>query len=1023
MHIEFIPTQPLHTQQAPPPPDSDSDGSGFSGFSGLSGLSGLSRHTRGARSPRSTGSGSGSAGLVTGHLGVTPAAVAGLVRVRVDPAFSSKHPRILTRPVLEVRLKGSVRTSSGPSASFLRQTPLNSLAWIDKTIINERLSFADPLDLGLRRDASGALNVLLPGTYEVPFRFPLPNILPPSFKGFDGRVSYVLSAKIYFKERSPNGGIQYFDKLATEQVLVRRYNAEHIINASESLDLRASSPVPQYPYDPHPSDESDSSNAHASNRRISQIMTRVASSSSSRRPSQMSMELNPANLSPPAQPASPTAGPSAIIEDVSSSSSNSQSGMLLPPLSLTRTLTGEVDVISDNFTEPATFSNLDSEDPVRYHIIVPSRSFGPDDPIVVNVHVSKVPDGFEVHHIDVIVRAEVTSKTVKGGTKLTSQIIMKHRDVPENAGSFWNRKININSSKLFRNHSYETVNISTLDSTSPNGNGSDGASAGTRDGSGNTTTDESSSEGVVTGPRELPPRFDAIHSEFTIPRNFSSYPIVNRRNMLIDAMNVASGGGGDVNANGTVTEGTLGVGMTREAGGQPSSSSAAPMALDSGISAGNSSVFQPWTLTEERPRSPSMRRAQSIDGAGVAGSLRSPTPSLLGALPTFIRARSSRATEITESPEHELSQARNSADINVENDIEGEDDTSESDARPASLDSVHDPGSEPPAEQVVPLPTAQRTRSNRASLTFQTLTRALSMRSTLSYGNSGSISGAAQAPPPRMETPPLPPTAATTPLSNTRPAMQRTASSPPATMTTTENQTLRNNRSNSNSNRLLKPIRKIMNRFMSSPAQETKPLNTFTSPFLSVRHVLRIQIVCHKPIPLVGIGSQPIYIEPNTHETKIGSDSIGVGVGVAGGLGGSGGSSSSTEAFGFKSILRKALPLGFRYTTAVETGCVVHPASERDRTFLQSYLYGPVGAGGVVNWVNDESHVPAYEGPPPPPPPPAAVPAAAAASAATGADGAVFEEEEDVVVMVPISPVVIVGDNDGDDKTPSRIEE
>ncbi|KAJ3018894.1 UNVERIFIED_CONTAM: hypothetical protein HDU68_010933 [Siphonaria sp. JEL0065] len=905
--LEFLPTVAQPNED-----DSDSDNDADSIFSGFSGFSNNSRRPR--RKLKN---------MVSGHLGTTPAAVTGLVRITVDPSFSSKHPRIMTRPVLDVRLKGVVRTSSGPSASFLRQTPLSGLAWIDKTIINEKLSFGDPLDLGLRRDASGSLNVLLPGTYEVPFRFGLPNILPPTFKGYDGRVTYMLSAKIYFKERTTNGGFQYFDKFVTEPVVIRRYNSEHIINSSESLDLRASSPVPQYPFD-IPNDLGVTTivlpQTNANSLRSSLGIVRdQASSSSSRRPSQMSMtELNPASLSPPAQ-SSPTM-------------ETAEAGLMPPPLPLTRTLTGEMDVVSDNFTEPATFSNLDSEDPVRYHIIIPNRSFGPDDPIVANVHISKVPEGFEVHHIDVIVRAEITSKTQRrGGTKTTTQVIMKHRDFPEHAGSFWNRKINVNAAKLFRNQSYESVSQANGGNSSSSGGGGGNGSGSGSDATGiGNGTDESSSEPVV--PTGLPPRFDAIHNELTIPRNFSSYPIVNRRNMLIDAMHGESGGSGS------------GVGMARsQTSATPAS--AVPMALDSGISAGNSSVFQPWTIAEEqRARSPSMRRTQSMDSQYGGGSLRS--PSLLGAMPTFLRPRSSRVTEVIAAPESESNPRDSvSVDSNVATtgaDDENDDETTGSDGNHVSentLDSVREPDPEPVSAMNL------RSNSNRMSLSIQTLSRALSMRSADSYNPRSTSSSNNQHRPPRMETPPLPPT------SNTRQTLQRTTSSPPtagAAATTITTPPATRSSPPTATQRFLKPIRKILKNLIPPAAQDTKPLNTFTSPFLSVRHVLRIQIVCHKPIPLLG-GSQPIYLEPNTYELKQEA-------------------AEAPETLRISTIWKKVVPLGFRYTTIVETGCVVHPASERDRRFLQSYLYGPASSGGTPI-VLDESLVPAYEGPPPLPEP------------------------------------------------------
>ncbi|KAI8606933.1 hypothetical protein BC830DRAFT_1175898 [Chytriomyces sp. MP71] len=98
---------------------------------------------------------------------------------------------------------------------------------------------------------------------------------------------------------------------------------------------------------------------------------------------------------------------------------------------------------------------------------------------------------------------------------------------------------------------------------------------------------------------------------------------------------------------------------------------------------------------------------------------------------------------------------------------------------------------------------------------------------------------------------------------------------------------------------------------LEAPNKTIKPLTTFTSPQLRVRHFLRLEIVCHKPLPF-GMGSGPIVLP---------------------------------EADRKKSLWRKAVPIGFRHRTCVEVPVVIHHADAVERKFLKSYLYGPQPLG------------------------------------------------------------------------------
>ncbi|KAJ3074561.1 hypothetical protein HDU98_010924 [Podochytrium sp. JEL0797] len=612
-----------------------------------------------------------------------------------------------------------------------------------------------------------------------------------------------------------------------------------------------------------------------------------------------------------------------------------------------RTLTGESDAVAENFTEPATFSNLDTNDPVRYHVMIPSRSFGPDDEIVANVHISKLPEGCQVHHIDVVVRAEVQSKTPKGN-KVTMQTILKHREIPEHAASFWNHKIRIGASRLFPNQNSDVVDTSEDNDVDDGGD----------------QESEMTSDSFNAIPTVHPPEFDGLNmNDFELPENFANQPFQNRRAFIIEAL-------------ATVPQPGL----------FPSD-----IAHDSGLSAGNSAVFQPWVQTSENTealsRSPSMfsamRRTQSIDadnrslraGSLRAGSIRAasirstarPTSPLIA--PTsplstafsfqgFRRERSARASTSTVAvPVVPISPAASEeSDSNGSDEEEEEGEmtatTADSISISVALDSLREP--DPSAPSPIPVSATSRpgstTTRGGGSIVIQNLNRAFSMRSQNSFSTTRSTRAFNVAPitEPVHEQPPLPHRVSfrTTspqqpPLTATRPELTQTAttSAPPTTPSTNP------------SFHLPAPLRRMLRRMHILPTTNLDPpdttmdtgsassaaLTTFTSPFLSVRHTLTVTIVCHKPMPLLG-GSQPIYIPtPVLRDTAVRGQSL-------------------------ASLIKKAVPVGFRFdTTAVETGCVVHSASERDRTFLQGYLYGPGEMGGGGGGGRRGSGAPAYE--------------------------------------------------------------
>ncbi|KAJ3398868.1 37S ribosomal protein, mitochondrial, partial [Chytriomyces hyalinus] len=803
--------------------------------------------------------------LVSGHHGVTPTAVAGLLRIVVDPSFTLNHAHIYTRPILEIKFKGIARTIDAGAPAILRQGPLKHIAWIEKAIVNDSMLFNDPLDQGLRRDDSGRVNVIMPGTYEVPFRFPLASILPPSFSGPNGKVTYALHGTLKFKE-SKNGQFTEFSKSIKETVVIRRYNSEHIINPAEMADLRESSPVAGYPYDaPSIRSSSDASLNSERDRRLSGNYSAAP------------RELNAAYLSPP----------------ISHNSMNSQSQPTSPGLPLPRVLTGEVDLLGGNFTEPAVLTNLDSEDPIRYHVIIPNRSFGPDDPILAQVHISKVPDGLAVHHIDLVVKAEIMTTAGRNGKKAT-QTLLRHRDYPQNAGYFWNRSIHVPAVNLFRSSAPKHHSVPSMNATA----------LAAEETTSSVTRQEVHEEPLSLDERDifepispatapanfLPPNFDEIHRQFTFPQNFESYRPRERSAILVAAQS--------------------------------------PLPAPIRISVGNSSAFQPWvytTLGDEATASgglpqnglPTMRRSQSRTSTSLRNRSASRRPSSLrGILP--IAALNARSTSPLSEADSVQSGGRRGG-INSRRSSTARLSATNLSRRPSSTappvheiteeeeeDLEDDVSSEPtpePSRNITPIP--DNDAANRTS-TPQSLrhrpVRSLSMQSF------------------------------TRPLSH------------PTTPITTTDITA--------TQKLIRPIRKIMQRFniplpnaiaaavgIETPEHPdaNKPLSTFTSPFMSVRHVLEIHIVCHKPL-VKNMGSAPIYLpafdapavaeeDANVRDTMRRAVAEGSGVGGA-----------------VKGMFAKALkPVGFWHTTAVETPIVLHHAGERDRAFIKSYLYGPTG--------------------------------------------------------------------------------
>ncbi|KAJ3387927.1 hypothetical protein HDU84_000390 [Entophlyctis sp. JEL0112] len=768
-----------------------------------------------------------------------------------------------------------------------------------ESILNERLVFNEPFELGLKADPSGDVFVLQPGTYEIPFIFPLPNDLPPSFMGVDGKVNYYLNAMLTFKEKMASGTVSFFDKRISESIFMPHYNSQHIVSTKDAGNLTASSPLPSFTTEPL--DEN-----------IGQLDQVVASPNfAARLPPQSPSSSRRLDFSPPLP---------SIDEKGGENSSPATQG----------------------FSEPAIISNLNARDPVKYQIIVPHCRFGRDDPVVVHIHISKLPEGFEIHHVDLSIEAEVSRMTSKG-TKSSSQQIMHYRDTADHVSAYWNRKIVVPAANVFRTYSSDSVNNLASEVHIEDSNWSV------------EPVEESSETGNDEVPLEQPPSFDEIQQDFNVPANLNPRAIYRRAALL-------------------------------EAFAQSSRSSTPDQTNqfhDSGISAGSSSVFQPW-LADERGRSSFSRRSASAGNLARSGSRSSNGDSTIPQTSSFQRLNEIRSMSPTGSESHirmPLRSSRGAQSTGSLNLLLGRSNS--------------------------PNPNDNSNRGPRA------LRVGLSRTSSAAVGLSRTSSAAQSAENIRQPSRPTSPLSeggvglglsAHSGVSSRRPMFSLSGRSSRSVLEfaddhegNTDDESSQNvaNGNDSthwqsathpdiprsstfsgqsllslgqsspqmqpvdHSQRPQSPAQVIhgLTKRLSRPfhnqvhyhTQET-PLTTFTTPYLSVKHHLRIQIVCHKP-SLIG-ASQPIFASDFSGESSaatIGTDSVTENDSVDGkdGIAVDG---QQVQLVGWS---KAASSIGFRHVTTVDIPVVVHQASERDKRFLHSYLYGP-------NALKGEGEVPGY---------------------------------------------------------------
>ncbi|KAJ3020082.1 UNVERIFIED_CONTAM: hypothetical protein HDU68_010358 [Siphonaria sp. JEL0065] len=314
--------------------------------------------------------------LLSGHHGVTPSSVMGLLRVTVHPQSAVAHSRMLTKPRLEVRFRGLVETVLGKS----RSRKLPEFKRTSKVLMDEKLSFPDSLDLGLRTDDDNGLSMLVPGTYEVPFRFNLASVLPPSFDGFGGRISYTLSVGKFTKT---------FYRRISQPIHVRRYNMEHIISPSPDM-------IPSVPYR-EPVQHQRVSSSPASSFIDSQKFDFSRETPAESRAPEISGSSH--------IPAIPIGLPLARVASFSSLS----------------TLTAE-----DDFSTPVVFSGTYSPSkspppPIQYQIQILQRSLGPSDPLHVRIHIPSITPEIRVSRVVLRMHLEVTTRDRLG----TSSVVKR----------------------------------------------------------------------------------------------------------------------------------------------------------------------------------------------------------------------------------------------------------------------------------------------------------------------------------------------------------------------------------------------------------------------------------------------------------------------------------------------------------------------------------------------------------------------------------------------------------------------
>ncbi|KAJ3268699.1 hypothetical protein HK104_005294 [Borealophlyctis nickersoniae] len=387
--------------------------------------------------------------FVHGLHGATPVTVQGTIHLTVTHPI--RHPRVI------VSFRGRTQTNwSGDTDgrisgwwtdplnrfNFYRSTHHERRKLIDETQIvlrDDHEEYGDPLPT---YDEARVLTDLpsvtedgfLPvGTYQLPFKFRVPRILPPSFAFRDGYINYYVVATVDYKEGF-FGRLSRRKKLIKQAITLDRYNLDHIL-------------LPQTPV---PTPDSPS---HLSRPRSGSFFDiRQPSTSSLRftRSSAIPTITQTHTDSDPEEPTTPISPRSSVTTYTPDShyltvAQRPSSQLTFSPLPLTRSATSVSDIepYDQQRVDAIVISNIHNNHTpgrLKYRVSIPSRSFGPDDPVIVHIHIASVPRESSIKHVTVSIKADVEVKA-HGYVKRTRTTIADHKDVPKNAGDYWRKTI------------------------------------------------------------------------------------------------------------------------------------------------------------------------------------------------------------------------------------------------------------------------------------------------------------------------------------------------------------------------------------------------------------------------------------------------------------------------------------------------------------------------------------------------------------------------------------------------------
>ncbi|KAI9098297.1 hypothetical protein DFS34DRAFT_107356 [Phlyctochytrium arcticum] len=299
--------------------------------------------------------------IVQGQLGVTPCFVVGALHLKVSEAAR------LTRPRLSISLKGETCTRWTQVLPW--EHPMHKWSLLLSKNNGERRCLMDEEILLWHPDSIPSYHTsrcleddsdtLAQGVHEIPFRFRIPDISPPSVDTPLGNVQYKLKANL---DDGRDGQVWRKKRrrkyTTTAPVILRKFNLIDIFSVP-NLGRRASTSIMRY--------------------------------------------------CPP------------------------------PPLPLD-TLQATMQTGSNPPSEVLTNMSKPSMSGFSYRVSLASRSIGPDEPVVLHVHVATVPAGYSIKDIEVTLKALVTVRAQLHG-KTIRETLFIHKEGAQNTGDFWRKVV------------------------------------------------------------------------------------------------------------------------------------------------------------------------------------------------------------------------------------------------------------------------------------------------------------------------------------------------------------------------------------------------------------------------------------------------------------------------------------------------------------------------------------------------------------------------------------------------------